>query len=108
MGQIEAIGMTEKQVSAHAQKSMISDKHKFSSLSHALSYHEKIIHILKKHSSGLTVAEICRLVGITRNTAAVSLARLEGAEQVELRKVGMAKIYSLKPEVQIKMEAEED
>jgi len=68
----------------------------FFSVSSSLSNNEKIIELLKENNAGLTVAEICRFLSVTRNTAAVSLARLEGAEQVEIRKAGMAKIYSLK------------
>ncbi len=77
----------------------------FSSIENSLSNHSNIIELLK-HSSGLTIAELSNILKISRNTVAVSLARLEGAKQIEIRKVGMAKIYSLKPEAQTKLEAE--
>jgi len=60
--------------------------------------HQNIVNLLRKNSFGLTIAEISRMLKITRNTTAVYLARLEGANQVRIRKVGMAKLYSLKPE----------
>jgi len=67
------------------------------------SNYERIIELLKNNNSGFTIAEISKLLKVTRNTASVHLAKLEGAKQVEIRKVGMAKIYSLKPEMQTKL-----
>ncbi len=84
----------------------IGGKQELSHLSDSISNHEKIIELLRMSKSGLTIADISKLLKITRNTVAISLARLEGAKQIEIRKVGMAKIYSLKPEVQMKLEAE--
>jgi len=81
-----------------------NEKQEPSSISDSLSNYEKINNLLKKSNSGLTIAEISKLLRITRNTVAVSLAKLEGARQVDIRKVGMAKLYSLKPEIQIKLE----
>ncbi len=80
----------------------IVEGQEFSSLSDALSNYEKIIKLLKTNS-GITTAEICRLLGVTRNTVAISLARLDGAGKVNIKKVGMAKIYSLKPDAQTKL-----
>ena len=80
-----------------------SGKQEPSSISDSLSNYEKINNLLKKSNSSLTIAEISKLLRITRNTVAVSLAKLEGAKQVDIRKVGMAKLYSLKPEIQIKL-----
>lgn len=80
-----------------------SGKQEPSSISDSLSNYEKINNLLKKSNSSLTIAEISKLLRITRNTVAVSLAKLEGARQVDIRKVGMAKLYSLKPEIQIKL-----
>ena len=83
-----------------------SGKQEPSSISDSLSNYEKINNLLKKSNSSLTIAEISKLLRITRNTVAVSLAKLEGARQVDIRKVGMAKLYSLKPEIQIKLEVD--
>jgi len=74
-----------------------------SSLPSSISNHEKIINLLKKNNLGLSIAEISKLLKVTRNTASVHLAKLEGAKQITIRKVGMAKIYSLKPEMQMKL-----
>ena len=75
----------------------------FFSLSGSTSNYEKIINLLKENSSGLTIAEISKLLKVARNTASVHLAKLEGAKQITIRKVGMAKIYSLKPEMQTRL-----
>ena len=77
-----------------------------SSIYNSSSNHDKIIELLNKNEYGLTIAEICRRLKTTRNTISISIARLEGAGKVNIKKVGMAKIYSLKPEVQIKLEVD--
>ena len=79
------------------------DKKKPLLSSEAISNYERIIELLKKNNSGLTIADISKLLKVTRNTVSVNLAKLEGAKQIEIRKVGMAKIYSLKPEMQMKL-----
>ncbi len=79
-------------------------KEQVSLISNSISNHTKIIKLLKENKPGLTIADISRVLKITRNTIAISLARLEGADKIKIRKVGMAKIYSLKPEAQIKLE----
>lgn len=84
-------------------QTIIKEGQEFSSVPGAISNHEKIINLLKDNSSGLTIAEISKLLKVTRNTASVHLAKLEGAKQITIRKVGMAKIYSLKPEMQMKL-----
>lgn len=81
----------------------IIENHEISFVSKGLSPNEKIIKLLKS-SSGLTIADISRTLEIARNTVVVSLARLEGARQVNIKKIGMARIYSFKPEFQIKKE----
>jgi len=53
---------------------------------------EKIVELLKKRPDGLTIAEIAKELGISRNTAVVVLAELKGAELVHIRPVGMANI----------------
>ena len=49
--------------------------------------------LLKKRPDGLTIAEIAKELGISRNTAVVVLAELKGAELVHIRPVGMAKLF---------------
>ena len=56
----------------------------------------KVIRILKKNSdSGLTITELVKVSKLSRHTVITSLAKLEGAGKVSIRKIGMAKIYSL-------------
>ena len=56
---------------------------------------EKVISILKKNTDGLTVVDISRLLGISRNTVAVVLAGLIGAGNARFRPVGVAKLHYL-------------
>ena len=48
--------------------------------------------LLKKHLEGLTVIEIANLLKISRNTVAVALAELKGAELIRVRPIGKAKL----------------
>ena len=57
-------------------------------------YKEKIINILKKNKSGLTIADIGKKAGTTRHTASIILAELRGANLIEVRKIGMAKLHN--------------
>ena len=52
--------------------------------------------MLKKNTDGLTIVEIARLLKISRNTVAVVLAELRGAELIRIREVGRAKLHYLK------------
>ena len=52
--------------------------------------------LLKKHTEGLTIIEIARALHMSRNTAAVGLAELKGAELLFVRNVGIAKLHYLK------------
>lgn len=54
---------------------------------------ELVIEILKKNSDGLTIIEISRELKISRNTVAVALAELKGAELIRVRPVGKAKLH---------------
>ena len=51
-----------------------------------------VTNLLRKNTDGLTVIEISRILKISRNTTAVALAELKGAEQIRIRPVGMAKL----------------
>ncbi len=55
-----------------------------------------IIELLKKKTDGLTIVEIAKELKISRNTAAVALAELKGADKIRVRQVGMAKLHYLK------------
>jgi predicted transcriptional regulator len=54
---------------------------------------EKIERLLKKNTEGLTIQEISKMIGISRNTAAVALAELKGGEKVRIRPIGKAKLH---------------
>ena len=54
---------------------------------------ELVTEILKKNRDGLTIVEIANSLNISRNTAAVALAELKGANLVRIRRVGMAKLH---------------
>lgn len=53
----------------------------------------RIKNLLKNHTEGLTIVEIARSLNISRNTAAVGLAELRGAELIFIRNVGIAKLH---------------
>ncbi len=51
-----------------------------------------VVGLLKKNTDGLTVIEISKILKISRNTVAVALAELKGAELIRIRPVGRAKL----------------
>ena len=59
-------------------------------------YKERIMELLKEDSFGLTIADLSKKIGTTRHTVSIILAELKGAEIVEIRKVGIAKLHLLK------------
>lgn len=56
---------------------------------------KKIKQILNKNKQGLHITDIVRLSEYSRSKVRTILAMLEGAKKVNIRRVGMAKIYSL-------------
>jgi len=54
---------------------------------------EIVEELLKKNNDGLTIVEIAEKLGISRNTVAVALAELKGAEMIRIREVGRAKLH---------------
>ena len=52
--------------------------------------------LLAKNRDGLTITDIASILKISRNTVAVALAELRGADKIRLRDVGMAKLHYLK------------
>jgi len=53
---------------------------------------ELVSDLLKKNRDGLTVIEIANILKISRNTVAVALAELKGAELIRVRPIGKAKL----------------
>ena len=57
----------------------------------------KISYILEKNSqNGLTVTELVKTSKISRSAVRTALAKMDGADKVSVRKIGMAKVYFLK------------
>jgi len=53
------------------------------------------VHFALKNSDGLTITELVKKTKLNRSAVRTTLAKLDGADKVLVRKVGMAKIYSL-------------
>lgn len=56
---------------------------------------EEIKRILKKDTRGLTIQEIADLTKVSRITANIALAKLEGAGIVHVRIIGNCKLHYL-------------
>lgn len=57
---------------------------------------EKIFEVVRSSGDiGRTITEIVALSRLPRSVVRILLARLEGAQKIGYRKVGMAKIYSV-------------
>lgn len=54
---------------------------------------ELVSDLLKKNQEGLTIIEIANLLSISRNTVAIALAELKGAELIRVRPIGKAKLH---------------
>ena len=52
-----------------------------------------IIAELQKNKEGYTISELSKKLNLSRQTIANCFAFLEGAEKVNIRRAGMAKIY---------------
>jgi len=48
-----------------------------------------------KDSEGLTITDIVKKTKLSRSAIRTALAKLDGADKVSVRKIGMAKVYSL-------------
>lgn len=57
---------------------------------------EEIKEILRKDTRGLTIREISEKTKVSRITAAIALARLEGAGLIDVRVIGNCKLHYLK------------
>ena len=61
----------------------------------------EIIEILRKDTRGLTIQEISQLTYVSRITAALALAKLEGANIIDVRIIGNCRLHYLKKEIKI-------
>lgn len=65
---------------------------------------EEIIGILKESNrEGLSITQLVAISKLSRSRVRIIIAKLDGARQVNIRKIGMAKIYTVKPEMQMKL-----
>lgn len=55
---------------------------------------EKIYSVLENFS-GLSITDIVKKTKLNRSAVRTNLAKLEGAEKVSIKRIGMAKVYSL-------------
>jgi predicted transcriptional regulator len=56
----------------------------------------KIVSILKNNFGGLTITDIVNKTNLSRSAVRTALANLEGGNKVSIKKIGMAKVYTLK------------
>ena len=56
---------------------------------------EIILRILEENKLGKTITEIVNESNLSRSSIRTALARLEGAGRLNIRKIGMAKVYTL-------------
>jgi predicted transcriptional regulator len=56
---------------------------------------DKVVFVLKG-KNGLTITDIVNLSNLSRSSVRTSLAKLEGGKKVDIRQIGMAKVYSLR------------
>jgi DNA-binding transcriptional regulator GbsR (MarR family) len=54
---------------------------------------EAVVELLRRNTDGLTIVEIASALGFSRNTVAVALAELKGADLIRIRPVGVAKLH---------------
>lgn len=57
---------------------------------------EEIVRTLKNFGSGLTITDLVKKTKLNRSAIRTVLAKLDGAEKVFVKRIGMAKVYSLK------------
>jgi GTP-sensing pleiotropic transcriptional regulator CodY len=57
---------------------------------------EEIKRILKEDSRGLTIQEFSEKIKVSRITIAIALAKLKGAEEIDVRSIGNCKLHYLK------------
>ena len=55
----------------------------------------KIKEILRKNPQGLTTTNLVDKTELSRDTIRITIAKLEGAKEIKIRKIGMAKLIKL-------------
>lgn len=58
------------------------------------SHKKKILSILRNSSEGRTITELTEISQLSRSAVRTAIARLEGAKEINYRKIGMAKLYN--------------
>jgi len=53
---------------------------------------EKILKYLRKHPEGTMILDLAKELNVHRHTATKYVYRLEGAQKIEIRKIGIAKL----------------
>lgn len=59
---------------------------------------DQICQKLRENKHGLSITELTNTLNIPRSAVRIQLAKLEGAEKVIIRKIGMAKVYIINKE----------
>lgn len=57
---------------------------------------KRILEIIGVNKTGITITELVTISRLSRSKIRTLLARLEGADKINFRKIGMAKVYYLK------------
>jgi len=57
---------------------------------------EEIKRILTEDTRGLTIQELSEKTKVSRITASIALAKLEGAQEIDVRVIGNCKLHYLK------------
>ena len=63
---------------------------------------EEIKIILKENIRGLTIQELSEKIKVSRITTVIALAKLEGAEEIDVRVIGNCKLHYLKDKIEEK------
>ena len=56
---------------------------------------ERILKILKEKDVEFSITELVNLSKLSRSAVRTAIAKLEGANKISFRNIGMAKVYSL-------------
>lgn len=54
---------------------------------------KKVLQTLRTSGEGRTITELTEISQLSRSAVRTALARLEGAEKITFRPIGMAKVY---------------
>ncbi len=57
---------------------------------------KEVVGLLREDTRGLTIQEISEITNVSRITAAMALAKLEGGSVIDVRVVGNCKLHYLK------------